>query len=125
VTLIPDFSEKDLYNYLVLSRQRTFDNAPMGAVKQLKAKVFYEDNHVHSIRHSPINEHCSHCYVLCEVVPSMPTADTKKNPDYSVWISLSKLTGQVHAADCICPAGYVILMFNKKRKRLKVAGQTV
>ncbi|XP_033745803.1 uncharacterized protein LOC117331294 [Pecten maximus] len=105
VRQIPVFLEDALYNYLVLNRQRTFDNAPMGAVKQLKAKVFYEDSHVHHIRYSPITDLCSHCYVSCKVVPSMPTADVNKSPDYSVWICISKQTGQVHAADCNCPAG--------------------
>ncbi|XP_069104831.1 uncharacterized protein [Argopecten irradians] len=105
VTLLPDVSQKDLLNYLVLNRSRTFDNLPLGAVKQLKAKVFYDDCHIHSIKYHFINEQCSHCYVACKVVPSMPTADVNKRPDYDVWISLSKMTGQIHAADCSCPAG--------------------
>ncbi|XP_033744326.1 uncharacterized protein LOC117330213 [Pecten maximus] len=47
VRQIPMFLEDALYNYLVLNRQRTFDNDPMGAVKQLKAKKCGEScNHV-------------------------------------------------------------------------------
>ncbi|KAL3862191.1 hypothetical protein ACJMK2_026410 [Sinanodonta woodiana] len=105
VTKIPDFSERELYNCLVLNTSRTFDRAPCGAVRQLKAKQFYEDNHVHSVRFQHISNQCSHAYVRCLVIPSLPTLDRNKQPDYRVWISLSKVTGQVNSAECTCPAG--------------------
>ncbi|KAH3805139.1 hypothetical protein DPMN_133436 [Dreissena polymorpha] len=55
VNLIPYFSDIDLYNYLVLNNQRTFDDKPIGAKRQLKAKVFFSDGHVHSVIFHEIN----------------------------------------------------------------------
>ncbi|WAQ94386.1 LOW QUALITY PROTEIN: hypothetical protein MAR_006857, partial [Mya arenaria] len=79
VLKIPFFRTQDLYNYLVLNRSRTFDNQNMNARKQLKAKVFYEDGHVHR-------------------------SDVQKK-DYEPWACLSKVSGKVHAAGCNCAAG--------------------
>lgn len=105
VSLIPDFTEKELYNYLILSNTRTFDFAPLGAHKQLKARVMYEDNHVYDIKYHPVSEQCTHCFVKCRHIPSLPTTDKKNQPDHYVWVSLSKVTGHVHSADCSCVAG--------------------
>ncbi|XP_046568875.1 uncharacterized protein LOC124277269 [Haliotis rubra] len=105
VELMPSFSSSDLYNYLVLSKQRTLDTDPNNAKRQLKAKVYYEDRHVHSVRYHHISADCSHCYVNAKVIPSIPTQNMKQKPDYDVWVSLSKVTGRVHAAGCNCTAG--------------------
>ena len=99
---IPMFTDKELYNYLVLNKERTCDGASNNASRQLKAKVFYEDNHVHSISYHGINESMSHCYVSCKVIPSCPTG---KKEDYRVWVCMSKVTGHVHSACCTCIAG--------------------
>lgn len=99
---VPIFRHEDLYNYLVLNRCRTFDRENMNAKKQLKAKVFYEDGHVHNVRYHEIHKECTHCYVRAKVIPSLPT-DKKK--DYEPWACLSKVSGMVHAAGCDCPAG--------------------
>lgn len=103
LTRVPMFRQEDLYNYLVLSQSRTFDKENMNARKQLKAKVFYEDRHVHTVRYHQISKDCTHCYIRANVIPSLPTDNKKK--DYQAWACLSKLTGMVHAAGCDCPAG--------------------
>ncbi|XP_052770940.1 uncharacterized protein LOC128210627 [Mya arenaria] len=93
---IPYFSDSDIYNYFVLK---------MNTKKQLRSKVYYADRHVHSIMYCSIDEKCEHCFVKCKVMPSLPSASTKDNPDHNVWLCLSKVTGQVHSADCDCTAG--------------------
>lgn len=102
---IPEFRTGDLYNYLVLNNQRTFDAASIKAKRQLKANVFYQDGHVHSVQHHQIYTDCSHCYVKARVIPSIPTEKQNKKPDYITWVCLSKVTGRVHAAGCSCSAG--------------------
>lgn len=102
---IPEFSKRDLYNYLVLSKKRTVDNQTNSANRQLKAKVFYEDRHVHSLLFNDIETDCSHCYVKGKVIPSLPSQNEKDKPDYNVWVCLSKETGHVHSAGCNCSAG--------------------
>ncbi|KAL5010353.1 hypothetical protein ScPMuIL_012658 [Solemya velum] len=102
---IPSVRNADLYNYLVLNRNRTFDAKSTKAKRQLKAKVFYEDKHVHSIKFHSIGSKCSHSYVKSKVIPSLPTGTEKQKPDYDVWVCLSKMSGQVHAAGCTCTAG--------------------
>lgn len=93
---IPDFSDGDIYNYFVLK---------MKTKKQLRAKVYYADRHVHSIMYHEIYDKCEHCFVKCKVMPSLPSANVKQNPDHDVWLCLSKVTGQVHSAECDCTAG--------------------
>ncbi|XP_069119322.1 uncharacterized protein [Argopecten irradians] len=93
---IPDFTEKEIYNYIVLK---------MNHKKQLKSKVFYEDGHVHSVKMSDVDENSSHCYVKANVLPSLPTANKKDTPDYSTWVMLSKVSGCVYSAECNCTAG--------------------
>ncbi|XP_041378712.1 uncharacterized protein LOC121390960 [Gigantopelta aegis] len=102
---IPFMRTGDLYNYLVLNRNRTFDSNSTNAKRQLRAKVFYEDKHVHAIMYHNITVKCTHCYVKCKVIPSLPTGTVKQKPDYDVWVSLSKVSGNVHAAGCTCSAG--------------------
>ncbi|XP_053381065.1 uncharacterized protein LOC128549044 [Mercenaria mercenaria] len=92
----PNFSDGDIYNYFVLK---------MKTKKQLRSKVYYADRHVHSILYHDINEKCEHCFVKCKVLPSLPSANVKDNPDHNVWLCLSKVTGQVHSAECDCTAG--------------------
>jgi len=105
ITLIPDFTNCDLYNYLVLNSQRTHDGKPIGAKRQLKAKVFYSDRHVHSVEYHEVNKTISHCYIRASVIPSIPTQKENKKKDYSVWVCISKVSGNVHAAGCGCEAG--------------------
>ncbi|XP_052246982.1 uncharacterized protein LOC127855443 [Dreissena polymorpha] len=77
----------------------------MNSQRHLKSKVFYEDGHVHKVQTSSIDENTSHLYIRATVIPSFPTADKKKSPDYRPWVLLSKVTGCVHSATCNCPAG--------------------
>lgn len=107
VHLFPNISNNDLYNYLVLSQNRTTDSQKMMATRQLKARVFYEDRHVYDLQYHAVNEECSHCFIRAKVVPSLPTDSVKNKPDYNVWVTLSKVTGRVHSANCTCAAGYV------------------
>ncbi|KAK6186542.1 hypothetical protein SNE40_008562 [Patella caerulea] len=102
---IPMINNSDLYNYMVLSKRRTLDLGPNNAKRQLKAKVFYEDGHVHSVCYNDISHDNSHCYVKAKVIPSLPTQTVTQKPDYSVWICMAKVTGHVHAAGCDCSAG--------------------
>lgn len=104
ISSIPCVTNNDLYNYLVLNNNRTFDSKPVGAKRQLKAKVFYSDRHLHSVKFHEIDTKLSHCYVKALVIPSIPTQKENKK-DYIVWACLSKITGQVHAAGCDCAAG--------------------
>ena len=97
---IPDFGDKDIYNYFVLK---------MNTKRQLRSKVYYEDGHVHSIEHNDVNEQCSHCVVRAKVIPSLPSANQKQNPDHQTWLIMAKETGNVHSANCDCAAGYVNL----------------
>ncbi|KAH3887037.1 hypothetical protein DPMN_011049 [Dreissena polymorpha] len=92
----PTFTDSDIYNYFVLK---------MNTKKQLRSKVYYVDRHVHSILYHEISDKCEHCFVKCKVLPSLPSANVKENPDHSVWLCLSKVTGQVHSAECNCTAG--------------------
>jgi hypothetical protein len=41
-----EFTQKELYNYLVLSKHRSYVDSEMGARRQLKAKVFYQEGHI-------------------------------------------------------------------------------
>ena len=91
---IPHFTEGDIYNYFVLK---------MGIKKSLRAKVYYTDRHVYDIQYWSISYVCDHCFVKCKEMPSI--ADAKKNPDHDVWFCMSKVTGNVHSADCVCTAG--------------------
>ncbi|KAL3862566.1 hypothetical protein ACJMK2_008525 [Sinanodonta woodiana] len=90
---IPNFTDNDVYNYLVLT---------MKAKRQLKSQVFFQDRHVHNVEFNNVSDECSHCYVRCKVIPSLPNSDKK---DYTVWVILSKVTGNVNSADCSCTAG--------------------
>uniref|UniRef100_A0A0L8I3J7 Uncharacterized protein n=1 Tax=Octopus bimaculoides TaxID=37653 RepID=A0A0L8I3J7_OCTBM len=90
---LPNFTDNDIYNYLVLR---------MKAKQQLRSGIFYHDRYVHSIEYHDVSESCSHCIVRCLVIPSIPTSNQKKNPDHRVWVIMSKVTGNVHSADCNC-----------------------
>lgn len=104
--VLPPFTESDLYNYLVLNDTRTFDNKPINAKKQLKAKVFYTDRHLHSVEFHEINKTISHCYIRAKCIRSVPGMSTKENTfEYCVWLCLSKVSGRVHGAGCGCDAG--------------------
>ena len=91
----------------MLSQGRTIDKKQNNAKRQLKAKVFYEDRHVQSVQYHGIDQQITHCFVRAKVIPSMLTLNEKKKPDYVAWISMSKVTGHIHAAGCECSAGYV------------------
>ncbi|CAC5410778.1 unnamed protein product [Mytilus coruscus] len=104
----PDFTHKELYNFLVLSRHRSYDASEMGARRQLKAKVFYQEGHISDIKCHQISAKCSHCIIKCHCLPSIPTKDKKKKPAYQTWVFLSKVTGRVHNAECNCVAGLKI-----------------
>lgn len=93
---VPDFSEKEIYNYLVLK---------MNSKKQLKSKVFYEDRHVHSVEINEMDNQYSQYYIRSKVIPSLPTEKKADSPDYCVWIMLSKVTGNINSAECNCTAG--------------------
>ncbi|CAC5410464.1 unnamed protein product [Mytilus coruscus] len=77
----------------------------MGARRQLKAKVFYQEGHISDIKCHQISAKCSHCIIKCHCLPSIPTKDKKKKPAYQTWVFLSKVTGRVHNAECNCVAG--------------------
>jgi hypothetical protein len=73
---LPDFFERDVYNYMVLRRKaKRHDD---------RSKVFYQDRHVHKVQCHSISDTCSHCLVKCKVIPSLPTSNKKENPDYTV-----------------------------------------
>ena len=59
VSHIPPVSDSTLYNFLVLNCNRTRDAKQTNAKRQLKAKVFYKDRHVHSVMYSYISDDCS------------------------------------------------------------------
>ena len=105
----PEFTQKELYNYLVLSKHRSYDDNEMGARRQLKAKVFYQEGHISDIKCHHISEKCSQCLIKCSCLPSIPTKDKKKKPAYQTWVCLSKVTGRVDTAECNCVAGYVLI----------------
>lgn len=96
VSHIPDFTANDVYNYLVLEK---------GAKRQLRSERYLEDRHVHRVEYNQISEKCSHSLVRCKVIPSLPSANEKDDPDHNVWICLSKVSGKVNSADCDCTAG--------------------
>jgi hypothetical protein len=80
----PEFTQKELYNYLVLSKHRSYDDSEMGARRQLKAKVFYQEGHISDIKCHHISEKCSHCLIKCSCLPSIPTKDKKKKPFFTL-----------------------------------------
>ncbi|XP_052806542.1 uncharacterized protein LOC128235787 [Mya arenaria] len=96
IDLFPAVEENDIYNYIVLKGD---------SKRQLKARTYYVDGHVQKVEVHLISEECSHCYVQASVLPSFPTADKRKSPEYQPWILLSKVTGCIHSAFCNCPAG--------------------
>ncbi|WAR24142.1 hypothetical protein MAR_037811 [Mya arenaria] len=98
VSLIPDMTEKDIYNYFVYK---------LNTKRQLKSKVMYEDGHIHRVQVNNPDENESHCFVRCKAIPSMPSTNQKQCPDYDVWVMLSKMTGCINSAECSCTAGYV------------------
>ena len=65
---LPSFTDMDLYNYMVLNDARTFDSKPINAKRQLKAKVFYTDKHLHSVEYHHIDQQMSHCYVRAKCI---------------------------------------------------------
>lgn len=77
----------------------------MNSKRQLKSRVFYEDGHVQKVEINTVCKEASHCYVRASVLPSFPTADKRKSPEYQPWVLLSKVTGCIHSAFCNCPAG--------------------
>ena len=78
----------------------------MGANKVLpKAKAMADENHVHNINYSDIDDECDHGFYKALVLPSLPSKDASKTPDYPVWICVSKATGHIHSALCGCTAG--------------------
>uniref|UniRef100_A0A0L8G886 Uncharacterized protein n=1 Tax=Octopus bimaculoides TaxID=37653 RepID=A0A0L8G886_OCTBM len=89
---MPNFTDNDVYNCLVLRRK---------VKRQLRFGIFYHGRHVRNIEYHVITENYSHCIVRCRVIPSTPTSKKKNNPDHRV----SKVTGNVHSADCNCTAG--------------------
>ena len=93
---VPDFTEKEIYNYFVLK---------MNSKKQLKSKVFYEDRHVHDVEINELDNHYSQYYIRSKVIPSLPTEKKTDTPDYNVWVMLSKVTGSINSAECNCTAG--------------------
>ena len=96
LTNLPDFSERVIYNYFVLK---------MNTKKHLRSKVYYADKHVHSILFNNVHSQCKHCFVKAKVIPSLPSANAKDNPDHDVWLCMSIVSGQVHSAECNCTAG--------------------
>ena len=104
ITNFPKISDRDIYNYLVLNNQRTFDGKPTKALRQLKAKVFYSDRYVHNLMHHNINKETLHCYIRAKVIPSYPNQSENKQPAYITWICMAKPSGQIHAAGCNCSA---------------------
>ncbi|XP_052818004.1 uncharacterized protein LOC128244025 [Mya arenaria] len=96
VSLIPDMTEKDIYNYFVYK---------LNTKCQLKSKVMYEDWHIHRVQVNNPDENESHCFVRCKAIPSMPSTNQKQCPDYDVWVMLSKMTGCINSAECSCTAG--------------------
>ncbi|KAK7477395.1 hypothetical protein BaRGS_00031371 [Batillaria attramentaria] len=101
----PEVTDKELYNYLVYTCNRTVDLKKKNARRQLKANTFYEDGHVHSLSYHHIDDNSEECYIRGLVIPSAASSDTKKYPDRRVWIRASKVTGNVNAGYCTCTAG--------------------
>jgi hypothetical protein len=95
VTTIPGVTSNEMYNYLVLSNHGTFDQQNLGARRAVRARVFYENRHIHSIQYHDVEQDCSHCFVQALCLPSIPTTNKKKHPDYRVWLCLSKISGRV------------------------------
>jgi hypothetical protein len=46
----PDIGDKELYNYMVYKCHKSVDMKRKNARRQLKAHVFFDDRHVHSVR---------------------------------------------------------------------------
>ncbi|KAK7502268.1 hypothetical protein BaRGS_00006632 [Batillaria attramentaria] len=101
----PEVTDKELYNYLVYTCKKTVDLKKKNARRQLKANIFYEDGHVHILGYHHIDDDCEECYIRGLVIPSAASSDTKKYPDRSVWIRVSKVTGKVMTGYCTCTAG--------------------
>ena len=93
---VPPFTDSEIYNYVVLLKK---------SKRHLRSEVFYKDRHVHSLQINDISKDCSHCYIKCRVIPSLPKANAKDHPDHNVWVCLSKVSGAVYTANCSCTAG--------------------
>ena len=94
---VPDFSEGNMYNYFVLKMKTKMPEKRGGS--------YMNDHHIHSVQYHDIDKNNSHCYVKCQCIPSLPSSNKKQDPDHSVWLCLSKVSGQVHFAYCKCTAG--------------------
>uniref|UniRef100_A0A0L8HKV7 SAP domain-containing protein n=1 Tax=Octopus bimaculoides TaxID=37653 RepID=A0A0L8HKV7_OCTBM len=89
---LPNFTENDVYNYLVVR---------MKLKRQLRSGIFYHDRHIHNIEYHDVIKNYSHCIVRSLVIPSIRTSNKKNTLDHR----MSKVTGNVHLADCNCTAG--------------------
>ena len=102
----PSIHQDVVYNYIVLNRHRTVDCGKMAADRTLqKASIMAREGHVHNLLYSAVAEDVDHGFFKASVMPSLPSKDALKTPDYLVWICLSKVTGHVHSAQCGCTAG--------------------
>ncbi|XP_070202256.1 uncharacterized protein [Littorina saxatilis] len=101
----PDITDKELYNFMVYKCNKAVDKGRKNARRQLKAHVFYDDRHVHSVSYHPVAKDSDQCYLKCLVIPSAASSNTSKYPDRKVWLSASKVTGQIAKAYCDCTAG--------------------
>jgi hypothetical protein len=95
---INSFTFSNLYNYLVNSRDKSFDKDSMKAYKSLKAYKYFDDNLVQKIL--AYNSTCEQMIIVkCHCFSSL-----KAKKVYETYVVL-RYSGEVLTAKCACVAG--------------------
>lgn len=95
---VPDFTIEKLKNYLVESRDKTFDKDTTRAYKSLKAYKYFAEGYVQKIGHSVVDGEDAY-YIKAEVMASMT------HRAYPTFVCLDRRTGDPIGASCACVAG--------------------
>ncbi|XP_047138492.1 uncharacterized protein LOC124814643 [Hydra vulgaris] len=103
VSMMPDITWGDMYNYLINSSPSNFTHDSMKAYKSLESYNFYICGHVQDVYYNLIEETNEFCFIKSEVLPSQRQG--KKQKCYEVWVAINKVNGWILTANCKCMAG--------------------
>ena len=67
VSLLPDISQSDIYNYLINHPSGVFTNESLKAYKYLDAYNYFVSDHVQEIYYYEIEKECKFCFIKSEL----------------------------------------------------------
>ena len=67
VSLLPDISWPDIYNYLINHPSGVFTNESLNAYKSLDAYNYFVSGHVQEVYYHEIEKDCKFCFIKSEV----------------------------------------------------------